>query len=97
MYLEDCLQQHRHFLPFVASIDELLEVEAGDTLKRLTIQLITKWWQPYSSTCGYVKSRIAITLVRAAHCFICDSRVPAHKISVQRSQWRYGAGLNLFR
>ena len=40
---------------------------------------------------------IAITLMRATHCCIQGSRVLAHRISVQRPQWEYGAGLNLFR
>ena len=35
MYLEACLQQRRHFSPFFASIDGLLEVEATTTLKRI--------------------------------------------------------------
>ena len=68
MYLEACLQQRRHFSPFVASVDGLLGVEAKATLKRLASHLDTKWKQLYSKTCGYVKSRIAITLVHATHC-----------------------------
>ena len=43
MYLEDCLQQRRHFSPFVASVDGLLGVEATATLKRIAIRLDTKW------------------------------------------------------
>ena len=35
MYLEACLQQRRHFSPFVASVDELLGVDATTTLKRI--------------------------------------------------------------
>ena len=67
MYLEACLQQHWHFSPFVASVDGLLGVEATATLKRIASRLATKWKQPYSKTCGYIKSRVAITLVRATH------------------------------
>ena len=67
MYLEACLQQRRHFSPFVAYVDRLLEVEAMATLKRLASRLATKWKQSYSKTCGYVKSSIAITLVCANH------------------------------
>ena len=67
MYLKACLKQHRHFPPFVASVDGILGVEATATLKRIASQLATKWWQPYLRTCGYVNSRIAITLVRAMH------------------------------
>ena len=97
MYLEACLQQRRHFSPFVASIDGLLGVEATATLKRIASRLASKWRQPYSRTCGYVKSRTAITLVGATYQCIRGSRVPAHKISVQRLQWEDSAGLNLFR
>ena len=50
-----------------------------------------------SMTYGYVKNRISITLVRDTHRCIGGSRVPAHKISLQRLQWEYGAGINLFR
>ena len=34
MYLEACLQQHRHFSPFVALVDGLMGVEATADLKR---------------------------------------------------------------
>ena len=97
MYLEACLQQHRNFFPFVPSMDRLLGPEATATLKRIASGLATKWKQPYSNTCGYVKSRVSITLVRATHHCIRGSRVPAHRISVQRPQWEDDAGLNLFR
>ena len=97
MYLEACLQQHRHFSPFVASVDGLLGVEETATLKRIASRLSTKWKQSYSKTCGYVKSRIAITLVSATHRCIQGSRIPAHWISVQQPQWEDGAGINLFR
>ena len=96
MYLEACLQQRRHFSPFVALVDGLLGVEVTATLKRLASHLATKWNQPYLKTCGYVKSRIVIALVRAIHRCIQGSRVLAHRISVQRPQWEDGAGLNLF-
>ena len=97
MYLEAFLQQRRHFSPFVVSVDGLLVVEATETLKRLSSRLSTNWKQYYSKTCGYVKIRISITLVRATHRCIRVSRVPAHWISVQWPQWEDGAGLNLFR
>ena len=97
MYLEACLQQRWNFSPFVASVDRLLGVEATPTLKSISSVLATKWKQPYSKTCGYVKNGVAITLVRASHRCICRSWVPAQRISVQRPQWEDGAGLNLFR
>ena len=97
MYLEACLQQCRHFFPFVHSMDGLLGVEATATLKSLASRLATKWKHSYSNTCGYVKSRIAITLVCATHRCIRGSRVPAYPISVQQPQWEDGAGIDLFR
>ena len=87
MYLEACLQQRRHFSPFVASVYGLMGVEATANLKKLASILATKWKQSYSKTCGYVKIRIATTSVRATHRCIRGSRVPAHRISMQWPQW----------
>ena len=64
MYLEACLQKRRHFSPFVASVDGILGVEATATLKRIASRLASKWKQPYLQTCGYVTSRVAITMMR---------------------------------
>ena len=97
MYLVPYLQQRRNFSPFFALVYGLLGVEATATLNSLANHLATKWKQPYSKTCRYVKSNIAITLVRANHHCILGSRMPAHRINVQRPQWKYGTGLNLFR
>ena len=97
IYLEACLQQRWHFSPVVASVDGLLGVEATATLKRIASCLATKWKHPYLKTCGYVKSRVSITLVRATHRCIRGSRVPVHRIIVQRPQWEDDAGINLFR
>ena len=97
MYLETCLQQRRHFSPFVASVDGLLGVEATITLKRLASRLATKFKQSYSKACGYIKIMIAITLVHATHRCILGPRVTAHQISVQRPQWEDGEGLKLSR
>ena len=78
-------------------MDGLLGVEATATLKMIASRLATKWRQPYSKTCGYVKSRVAITLVRATHLCLRGSPMPAHQNSVQKTQWEDGAGLNNFR
>ena len=94
MCLEACLQKRRHFSPFVALVNELLQAPA--TLKCLASCLATKCKKPYSKTCGYIKIRIVITLVRTTHHCIQGSRVLAHRNSVQRPQWEDGAGLNHF-
>ena len=77
-------------------VDGLLSVEAEDTLKHIVIYLATKWKQPYLRTRIYIKSRVAITLVRDTHHCLRASQVPAHNISVQHLQWEDGAGLHLF-
>ena len=46
IYLESCLQQFRHFSPFVASVDGMLGVEATATLKRIASRLAKKWRKP---------------------------------------------------
>ena len=97
MYLEACIHQRQHFSPFVVSFDGLLGLEASATLKMIASRLTTKWWHPYSRTCGYVKSRISITLVRATQRCIRGYRVPAHNTRVQQPQWKDGSGINLFR
>ena len=63
-------------------VDGLLGVDEEVLLKGIASRLATKWKQPYSRMCGYVKSRVAITLVRATHHCIQVSWVPAHKITV---------------
>ena len=62
-YLDACLKQRIQFTPFLVSVDGLLGVEREGTLKCIAICLTMKWKEPYSHTCGYVKSRIVITLV----------------------------------
>ena len=97
MFLEACLQQRRQFSPFVASVDGALGVEALAALKMIARRLVTKWRQPYSRMCGYVKSRIAITLVQATSRCMRGSRVPAHKIRVQHPHWEDSSVINLSR
>ena len=48
--------------------------------------LYQKCKELYSCTCRYVKSRVAITLVRATHHCIRGVRVPASYTSVTRTQ-----------
>jgi hypothetical protein len=51
-YFEPCLEQRRHFTPFVSSTDGLLGHEAATFAKRLAQQN----WQPHGnvSICNYV-------------------------------------------
>ena len=96
-HLRHCLLQRRDFTPFVASTDGLLGKEATALIKRLASLLAIKWEKPYSHTCGWVRSRIAIALVRATHRCIRGSRIPHHHISdtLTHPAWEDGAGLHL--
>ena len=80
--LNNCLNKRRKSTPFAASVDVLLRSEADATLKRIFSCLAQKYQEPYSRTCGYVKSRVAINLARATHCCIRGGRVPASCFSV---------------
>ena len=66
-YLEDCLRQHRQLFPFFVFVENLLSVEADDTLKRISIHLVKKCKPPYSRTFGYVRSRAEMALVRTTY------------------------------
>ena len=90
MSLEACLKQRWHFSPFVASVDGLMGAEATATLKRIASRLATKCKQPYSKTCGYVKSRVATTLVRATqslHTRILGTSTPDQRAATPVEGW----------
>ena len=50
-YLEPCLNQRRHFTPFVVSTDGLVGKEATTLLKKLSAILAEKTGKPYSEVC----------------------------------------------
>ena len=96
-YLEPCLEQRRHFTPFVASTDGLLGKEASTLLKRLAAELAEKSGKSYAEVSGFVRARISIAIVRATHRCLRGSRIPTSTMSDRRTQWEDGAGLGLFR
>ena len=96
-YLEACLQQRRHFSPFVVSTDGLLGREAQTLLKKLSAELAEKWGRPYSQVCGFVRARLSIAIVRATHQCVRGSRIPTSSMSKRLVQWEDGAGFKLFR
>ena len=97
-YLAPCIANRRHFTPLVSSTDGLIGKEQGQTFtKRLAGLLSEKWRRPYSQVFGYGNGRLSIALVRATHCCLRGSHVPAPLISLKYAQWEDGAGLNLWR
>ena len=61
-HLQLCLDWRRHFTPLVFSINGHRGAEANAASKCLATLLTTKWQQPYSQVCGFVRSRLAIAL-----------------------------------
>ena len=97
-YLEACLEQRRHFTPFVVSTDGMIGKEGKALLKNLASRLAEKTGKDYSEVCGYVNARMSIAIVRATHLCLRGSRVPTSQMSNRRPQWEGdGAGLSLFR
>jgi hypothetical protein len=62
-YLEACLEQRRHFTPFIVSTNGLLGKETKTLLKKILALLAEKWEKLYSEVCGYVSARMSIAIV----------------------------------
>eukprot|EP00978_Attheya_sp_CCMP212_P019663 scaffold55321_cov75-Attheya_sp.AAC.4 len=66
-YLEHCEHQHKHFTPLVFYVNGMMGMECDAARKRLASCLSTKCMRMYDSkVCGFVRSRLAIALVRSA-------------------------------
>ena len=72
--LDSCLEQRRHFTPFVVSCEGLMGKEADAFVSRLAKKLSLKWSRPHSRTVSFVRTRFAISLVRAKNRCIRGSR-----------------------
>lgn len=94
-YLAHCERQRKHFTPLVFSVDGMMGVECDAARKRLASRLSTKWKRTYSEVCGFVRSRLAIALVRSASRCLRWDRNP----SIRQSQmpWDSGSGLSLYK
>ena len=96
-YLESCLEERRHFAPYVVDTYGLLGEEAKAFNKRIGSMLAEKWKSPYSAVMGFVNARVSIAILRATHLCLRGSRVPYRHISTKRSDWDDGAGLGMFQ
>jgi hypothetical protein len=96
-HLQACLDQRRHFSPFVVSVDGLLGKEAKTVLKVLASKMATKAGKPYSSVMGFVRARFSIAMVRATHICLRGSRTPTSRMSTRRPLWEDGAGIALLK
>jgi hypothetical protein len=96
-HLQACLDQRRHFSPFVVSVDGLLGKDAKTVLKVLASKMATKAGKPYSSVMGFVRARFSIAMVRATHICLRGSRTPTSRMSTRRPLWEDGAGIALLK
>jgi tRNA 2-selenouridine synthase SelU len=53
-YLQSCLEQRKHFTPFVVFTDGFIGREAGELLKRFSLRLADKWERSYLVVRGFV-------------------------------------------
>jgi hypothetical protein len=91
----DCELNRRHFTPFIASRDAILAKEANSFTRAMAAHLAKKWNRAYSDTCGYVKGRLGLTIIRATTRCLYGSRVPARFVSTA-PVWSDGLGLGLW-
>ena len=84
-YLKPCLDQRKHFAPFIVSTDGLIAPEARIVLVRIAHQLAAKWERPCSTVMSYLSARLAVTLARACHTCLRGSRVSSLKTSLPRT------------
>ena len=93
-YGEACKEAHMHFTPLVYSVDGMEGDEVTAARKRLASRLAAKWKRQYSQVCGFVRSRLSFTLVRAASRCLRGTR------DVQRTRysldWAPSAGMRLY-
>ena len=66
-YLDACLEQCRHFSPFVVSVDGMLAHEASMVLKQISGHLAKHWNCSKSMAANYVNTTMSVSLVRATH------------------------------
>jgi hypothetical protein len=95
-YLQPCLNQRRHFTPFIVSVDSLVGKEATTVLKVFAARTATKVGT-YSSVMGYMRARLIIAIIRATHIYLRGSRNPMSRSSNRQPQWEDPAGMTLMR
>jgi hypothetical protein len=76
------------------SVDVLRGTEASAATKKLASRLSAKWKRTYSEVCGFVRSRLSITLVRTTSMCLRGSRDPTARAN--HAPWDTGVGLALY-
>jgi hypothetical protein len=94
-YAEACLVRRRTFTPLMFAVDGLRGTEASAATKKLALPLSAKWKRTYSEVCcGFVRSRLLITLVQTTSLCFRGSRDPTAQAN--HAAWDSGVGLALY-
>ena len=64
-YLQPCAERRRSFTPLIYSVDGMAGREAQAFEKRIAHLLAEKWERHYSELRGFVRSRMALSVVRS--------------------------------
>jgi hypothetical protein len=87
-YVDACLARRGTFTPLVFG------TEASAATKKLASRLSAEWKRTYSEVCGFVRSRLSITLVRTTSMCLRGSRDPTARAN--HATWDTGVGLALY-
>ena len=74
-YLQACLDWRRTFTPLVYSVDGMACREARSFEKRIASLLADKWERSYSELVGYVRGRMAMSILRSNNTCLRGARV----------------------
>ena len=96
LYLRKCLDQRRHFAPYVVSCDGILAKEARSLHKALAHRLAKRWDCSVSRTSQFVNMTMSVAILRASHRCLRGTRTPACTMSKRLPLWEDEAGLGLF-
>jgi hypothetical protein len=73
-YLDACIERRRLFVPLVYSVDGMEGKEAKAFEGQVASLLASKMNRPYSEMCGFVRSCMALAIVRSNTLLLCGSR-----------------------
>ena len=94
-YEKTCRETRREFTPLAFGVDGSMGCATNAAIRRLASALASKGHRPYSEMCGFVRSRLSITLVRAAH--VCLRGARESQAKPTRPYFESSAGYSLYR
>eukprot|EP00923_Selenidium_pygospionis_P025026 GHVN01044013.1.p1 GENE.GHVN01044013.1~~GHVN01044013.1.p1 ORF type:complete len:119 (-),score=14.29 GHVN01044013.1:160-516(-) len=74
-YDEAVKARRGRFIPFIVSVDGMLETEALEVVRGISRRLAAKWHRPYSEVACWVWTRLSFAILRAANQCVRSSRV----------------------